>query len=171
MELDIVRILLALFGLAACGRTPTASDIVVPTAGPRAVIRAISIPAIDTFTTRRRLVIRDADSWQKAILSTVPHGWPLPASVDFTRELVIVVGTRTFSGTGPFIQIDSVRLRKQELTAYVRTGSCAGPSLGGQMMTTPVYAIAAPVKYTKIRFVESYEVEPGCFGKLPDTTA
>ncbi len=166
-----MRILLACCGVLACGRTPTLPEVIIPAEGPGADVRVIPITSADTFRARRRLVIRDSATWEAEIVSAMPKGALAPPRMNFAKEIAIVVATRTFSGTGPFIQIDSVRLQGEELTAYVRTGSCAGPSFGGQMMTTPISAIAAPRKYSQIRFVESYETEPGCLVKLPDTTA
>ncbi len=94
-----------------------------------------------------------------------------PAPVDFANELVLLVGTRVFTGTGPHIAIDSVRLSGRHLIAYVRTGSCDGPSFGGHLMTRPMFAIAVREAYTQVRFMESYETFPGCFSERPDTTA
>lgn len=164
------HIILGFCGLVACVRTPTTVAIIAPPDAVSEAIRAVPIYAVDTFTTRRRMVIRDRAAWAK-VLSTMPRGMLPPPAVDFATEIVILAGTRSFSGTGPSIEIDSVRLHGRELTAYVRTGSCAGPSFGGHLMTTPVHAVAVPRRYTKVRFVESHKVSSGCFSERPDTTA
>lgn len=117
---------------------------------------------------RRRLVVRDSAAWAK-ICPLCQTGQRSP--VDFTTELIVLVSTRLFSGSGPYVEIDSVRLSGRELTAYVRTGSCDSAAWGEHIMTRPMHAIAVPRRYTKVRFVESYEVEAGCFGDQPDTTA
>ena len=120
-------------------------------------------------TGRSRLVIRDSVTWAK--LWPDGRGERQRPSVDFATTVVILVTTRKFSGAGPRIVIDSVRLRQPELTAYVRTASCDGPWGGAHRITTPVHAIAVPRVYTKIQFVESHETFGGCFSGRPDTTA
>ena len=163
-------IILGFIGLMGCGRAPATVVIIAPGHAVSEPIRTVPIYAVDTFTTRRRLVIRERAVWAE-VLTTMPRGTLPPPAVDFAKEIVILAGTRSFSGTGPFVDIDSVRLHGRELTAYVRTGSCAGPWFGGHMMTTPVRAVAVPRRYTKVRFIESHEVSSGCFSERPDTTA
>jgi hypothetical protein len=124
---------------------------------------------VDLGIGHSRLVIRDSLRWAK--LWPEGPGQRDRPSVDFGTSTVIFVSTRQFSGTGPSIGIDSVRLRGRELTAYVRTASCEGPWGGGHRITTPMHAIAVPRVYTEIRFVESYETFWGCVSDHPDTTA
>jgi hypothetical protein len=125
--------------------------------------------SVDTFAQRRRLVVRDSVAWAKVwIAFGGRHSAP---RLDFSQEMVIVVAGRTYTGIGPYTRIDSLRLQGWELTAYVRTGSCDGPWIGPDMMSTLAAAIAVPAKFAQVHFAESHESIWGCYTERPDTTA
>jgi hypothetical protein len=160
-----------LCGLLACAPASPARVVPVPaTESPNGEVRNLRMSGVvDLGAGRSRLVIRDSLSWAK--LWPEGRGERQRPMIDFATSIVILVSTRKFSGTGPRIAIDSVRLGQRELTAYVRTASCDGPWGGGHRITTPMHAIAVPRVYDKIKFLESYESFWGCFSARPDTTA
>src|SRR5439155_15027409 len=74
------------------------------------------------FRDSVRIVVRDGDAWRAVwaqATSTQPSPPPLPA-VDFTREMVLVVGAGRMT-PGDQIHVDSAGVRRDFFVAVVRT--------------------------------------------------
>ncbi len=104
--------------LAACHRGPAAIEVLTPVLSTARVYYDDG-PA---FRDSVRIVVRDGDAWRAVwaqATSTQPSPPPLPA-VDFTREMVLVVGAGRMT-PGDQIHVDSAGVRRDFFVAVVRT--------------------------------------------------
>jgi hypothetical protein len=101
-------------------------------------------------------VLTDSASWADASARVYAnHGRPpsLP-SVDFTREIVVLVALGTRATGGYAIAIDSARITAAALIVYLHS-TLPGPTCGTtSALTQPVYAAALPRTSLPVQFVE-----------------
>lgn len=112
------------------------------------------------FTTRERLVVRDAAAW-KDVWGRVSAGMtpaPLPPQVDFAREMLVVaaLGERPTGGYG--IVVDSAQARSGGLVVTVRTIAPGKGCVLTQALTQPVDIARVPRHEGQVDFEDRPEV-------------
>ena len=142
--------------LAACHRGPAAIEVLTPVLSTARVYYDDG-PA---FRDSVRIVVREGDGWRTVwaqATSTQPSPPPLPA-VDFTREMVLVVGAGRMT-PGDQIHVDSAGVRQDFFVAVVRT----------IVQCRPFPADAYPLEIVRVRrsdkqatFVERRERAANC---------
>jgi len=105
------------------------------------------------MTESTRLVVRDAATWAStwSRIWTVKPAPPLPA-IDFSREMVIVVGLGTRPTGGYSIAVESAATEAGNLNVVVRTDTPGGGCLSAQMLTSPVDVVRVPRTEATVEF-------------------
>ena len=149
---------LAILLLAACGTrpSPSAAFSQEPTAVTIEVLVAESYSGI---TDSRRLVIRDAATWQAVWKEIVGARTPAPQppGVDFDQNMVILaaMGQR---GTGGYaIRIDEVAVEDGQLNVVVRETAPGPGCMTIQALTAPVTAVRVTRSEEPVSFIERAE--------------
>jgi hypothetical protein len=114
---------------------------------------ADSLTVNSGLTESTRLVVRDAATWKTTwsrIWTAIPAP-PLP-TIDFSREMVIVVGLGTRPTSGHAIVIESAATEGGSLNVVVRTDTPGPGCLSAQMLTSPVDVARVPRSDATVQF-------------------
>lgn len=104
-----------------------------------------------------RTVIRDSSAWKEWWRRiTADHVEPVPVpSVDFRREMVVLVGLGTQRSTGYDLSVVSVRQVGATLQVRVHVSLLgAGPCMAGMMVTSPVDIVRIPRSGGVVTFLD-----------------
>jgi hypothetical protein len=129
-------------------------------------IRPIITEVVSGVSTRRRLVIRDADHWREFWSEVMARQQPRPdaPTVDFDRNMVIAAAMGRRQTGGYAISIEDVSRGHGRLTVTVLESS-PGPDCSTiQAYTAPVVAVRVRRSDEPVTFVErreTYSCEQG----------
>jgi hypothetical protein len=144
--------------VAACGGSDTVGP---PVDLP---ITRITQPGFSGFDTPQRLVIRTQADWQTAWETlwrpTRPGPPPTPPpipSIDFSRDVVIIVAAGAKPTSGYFISVDSVTATRRQATVTVKSYSPGNACQLLEVITQPVEVVAIQAR-DEIQFRELSEV-------------
>jgi hypothetical protein len=169
MRSAIVRTLplaaLLVGSLAACGHDPAAPAPFRVPSGATAIPTQPLAEAIapqgygSTFTTRQRIVVRDAAAWAALWPRLVGNQTPVPPvpAVDFSRSMIILAAMGTKPSSGYAITIDAVFQSGGTTYAGVRETSPADDCLVLTVITSPIDAVLVPRSDAPVIFRERAE--------------
>lgn len=109
---------------------------------------------------RRRLVIRDAQSWSTLWNEAFSRRHPRPPvpSIDFAEHVVIAASTGTRSNGGYGLTFDAIHEADGVLYAVVREISPGRNCITTQALTNPVIAVRVPRRGAQVTFIERAEI-------------
>ena len=105
-----------------------------------------------------RLVVRDSVAWRAVWDRIQAKRSPKvpPPTINFTREMVVLIGLGTRGSTGHSIQVDSIRARESGgvLEVHItKTRPTSGTEVG-MLATAPLDVVRLPRRSGKVRFIE-----------------
>jgi hypothetical protein len=162
----LLPLLVALLGGCASGETllPNPAE---GSAGDRVAIpvtRLTSGPPPLTvssgITDSTRVVIRDAETWRATwdrVWSRQTPAPPLP-TIDFSREMVVVVGLGTRSSGGYSIVVEGASLAGGTIDVVVQKTSPGANCFVTGALSEPVDIVRVPRRSEPVRFVERHTV-------------
>jgi hypothetical protein len=163
--------------LASCGREPVVTTNADTPENPGITNPVVGDPGVtpqppsrDTahsrysqysgFGARRRLVVRDAATWDSVWTRFVGSVRPVPATpaVDFTTQMVLVATMGTKNSGGYSISIDAVNQNEQGTIAVVRETSPGTRCAVTGALTSPAVAVFVPLNPGPVSFREKAEI-------------
>jgi len=162
----LLPVLVALLGGCAVGETmlPNPAEGSAENHTPIAVTRLSSGPYPLTvssgITDSTRVVIRDAEAWRQMWDRVWSQQTPAPAlpAIDFTREMVVVVGLGTRSSGGYSIVVDGASVAGGTIEVVVQKTSPGASCVVTSALTEPVDIARLPRRSEPVRFVERHTV-------------
>lgn len=159
MRFSSLATLLIVAGLAACDGQSTAlteqADVQIPEDAVSITVEPVVSMQYSGVRDARRLVIRDAETWNAfwdevtAIVAPQPEA---PA-VDFEQEMVIAVAMGERPTGGYMVSIPEVYEGQGTVYAVVEEVSPSSVCIVTQALTAPVAAVRLPRSHADVSFV------------------
>ena len=148
--------------LAACATSTEMSSPPPGTPVPVVRLRAqpYSFTSSSGFDQPARLVVRDEATWQAVWAQVFARQRPVPSipTVDFSREMIVVVAQGTHSTGGYGILIDGASESDAGLSIAVRSVRPGAKCVVTEAFTQPVDIARVPLRGGAVKFVETDQV-------------